>query len=59
MRTPKWLYDFIYRHEINAWDIGPRKELVDFIERPSPALPHDLPRQRHREERHIYGAARL
>jgi SAM-dependent methyltransferase len=32
MRTPKWLYDFIYRHEINAWDIGPRKELVDFIE---------------------------
>jgi SAM-dependent methyltransferase len=32
MKTPKWLYDFIYRYEINAWDIGPRKELVDVIE---------------------------
>lgn len=32
MRTPKWLYDIIYRYEINAWDIGPRKELVDFVE---------------------------
>lgn len=29
---PKWLYEFIYRYEINAWDIGPRKELVDVVE---------------------------
>ena len=32
MKMPKWLYEFIYRYEINAWDIGPRKELVDVIE---------------------------
>lgn len=32
MKTPKWLYEFIYRYEINAWDIGPREELVDVIE---------------------------
>lgn len=26
------LYDFIYRHEVNLWDIGPREELVDVVE---------------------------
>lgn len=32
MKVPKWLYDFIYRYEINVWDIGPRKELMDVVE---------------------------
>lgn len=27
----KWLYELIYRYEIPAWDLGPRKELVEFI----------------------------
>lgn len=27
----KWLYELIYRYELPAWDMGPRKELVDFI----------------------------
>lgn len=27
----KWLYEFIYRYEIPAWDIGPRKELVNLV----------------------------
>jgi SAM-dependent methyltransferase len=28
----KWLYEFIYRYEIPAWDLGPRRELVDLVE---------------------------
>lgn len=28
----KWLYEFIYRYEIPAWDMGPRRELVDLVE---------------------------
>jgi SAM-dependent methyltransferase len=27
----KWLYELIYRYEIPAWDLGARKELVDFV----------------------------